>query len=225
MQDDFRRRWYDLMFGLAFHFGPAKSLAQLREAALQRWGHDPSWEHFERGLEAESRGSVEHAAIATKAGPARAAFFARAAKSYEDALERNPRQYAAALHLGRVRLVQNQLDAAVPLLRQALRGPDPRIPYLALLFLGAIDERRERFKEAEAYYRDALGRYPEGQSASLALAQLLSRTGRVDEARAVVVQQLDLQRRRIVDPLWTYLSSPYQEIGARLEEFRVEVWR
>jgi tetratricopeptide (TPR) repeat protein len=225
LQDDFRRRWYDLMIGLAFHFGPAKSLAQLREAAWQRGGQDPSREHFQRGLEAETRGSVEHAAIATQAGPARAPFFGRAAQAYEDALERSPRLYAAALHLGRVRLVQNQLDAAVPLLRQCLRAPDPGVAYLALLFLGAIDERRERFKEAEAYYRDALGRYPEGQSASLALAQLLSRTGRDDEARAVIVRQLALQRGRIVDPLWTYLSSPYQEIGARLEEFRVEVWR
>jgi tetratricopeptide (TPR) repeat protein len=224
-QDDFRRRWYDLMIGLAFHFGPPKSLDQLREAVRQRWGRETALEHFERGLEAEGRGSVEYAAIATQAGPARAPLFGIAARAYEDALKRNPRLHVAALHLGRIRLVQNQLDAAVPLLRLCLQAVDPRVPYLASLFLGAIEEQRERFKEAEAHYREALRGYPEGQSAPIALAQLLSRTGREDEARAIVVQQLDLQRGRIVDPLWTYLSSRYQEVGARLEELRVEVWK
>jgi tetratricopeptide (TPR) repeat protein len=224
-QDDFRQRWYDLMIGLAFHFGPPKSMDQLREASFQRWGQEPAREHFARGLEAETRGSVEHAAIATQAGPARAPLFGRAAREYEEALKRDPRLHTAALHLGRIRLIQNQLDAAVPLLRQCQRAVDPRVAYLATLFLGAIEERRERFKEAEAYYRDALRHYPEGQSAPLALAQLLSRTGREVEARAAVVQQLDPKRDYIVDPLWTYLSSGAQEVGARLQELRVEVWR
>jgi hypothetical protein len=34
-----------------------------------------------------------------------------------------------------------------------------------------------------------------------------------------------LERRRLADPLWTYLASPAKEPGAFLELIRAEIWQ
>jgi tetratricopeptide (TPR) repeat protein len=230
-QDDFARRWYDLMYELARQSAPRLVVEQMRTYAQDRWPHDPARDRFMRGLEAEIRGSVEgRIGPPAQSGPLdlrslQAHWFWLAAREYREALERNPGLHAAALHLGRIHTTQGDMASAEPLLRQALTSPDPRIRYLSMLLLGSIDERRRQFSQAEQHYRSAIEQYPEGQAAVFAVAQLLSRTGREDEARDTLNRQLVPGRERAVEPLWTYLARPESELAAKLDELRVEVWR
>src|SRR6185436_17974712 len=133
--------------------------------------------------------------------------FAAAAQAYVKAATRDD-GFEANLHLGRVRMLRNADTEAVVALAIAERSPDPRVKYLASLFLGAIDERAGRFDAAGRWYRAARTAFPWGQSAPIALAQLLSRSGDETGARAALADSLARRRGRTVDPLWTYFVEP-----------------
>jgi tetratricopeptide (TPR) repeat protein len=138
-------------------------------------------------------------------------------------LQQDPSLHAAALHLGRIRMLQGQRLEAATLFRSALASVDPSVAYLAALFLGSLEEREERFGEAEAFYRDAVRRVPYGQAAPLALAQLLSRTGREVEARQVLAARLQT-RTVIVEPMWAY-GPPDEDPATQIDLLRMEVWK
>lgn len=147
-----------------------------------------------------------------------------AATLFGDALRSDPSLHTAALHLGRARLIQGWLDQARQNLEIGARSAFASERYLALLFLGAIAERRGALAEAEERYRSAVQEFKWGQSGPLALARLLSRTSRERQARDVVAAFL---RRGVpaVDPLWTYLAGPGQEPEAQLALLRAEIWQ
>ena len=147
-----------------------------------------------------------------------------AAAGFEEALGRDASLHKAALHLGRSRLLVGALDDARRWLEAATRSPLASDRYLALLYLGSIEEQDGRVDQAEARYRAATAAFPWGQSGRLALARLLSRTDREDDARAVVSAMLE-QRGRTVNPLWTYLARPGSEPGAFLDLIRAEIWQ
>jgi tetratricopeptide (TPR) repeat protein len=150
--------------------------------------------------------------------------FESAATLFRDALRSDPSLHIAALHLGRARLLQGSLDQARQNLEIATRSARASERYLALLFLGAIAERTGDLAEAEARYRSAVHEFKWGQSGPLALARLLSRTGREQEARDVVAALL-ARGVTTVDPLWIYLARPDQEPEAHLAVLRAEIWR
>jgi len=147
-----------------------------------------------------------------------------AAGFYEEALRRDPSLHEAALHLGRSRLLLNELAAARRWLEVATESPLAGDRSLALLYLGSMEEQDGRFDQAEVRYRAAMSAFPWGQSAPLALARLLGRTNREAESRAVVRRMLE---RRVpgADPLWTYLTTPGSEPGAVLHLMRTELWQ
>ncbi len=147
-----------------------------------------------------------------------------AAAGFEEALGRDASLHKAALHLGRTRLLMGALDDARRWLEAATRSPLASDRYLALLYLGSIEEQEGRVEQAEARYRAATAAFAWGQSGRLALARLLSRTNREAEARAVVSTMLE-QGGRTVDPLWTYLARPASEPGAILHLLRAEIWQ
>jgi tetratricopeptide (TPR) repeat protein len=146
-----------------------------------------------------------------------------AAARFEDALRRDGSLHKAALHLGRSRLLLGALDDARRWLEAATRSPLASDRYLALLYLGSMDEQEGRLGQAEARYRAATSEFPWGQSGPLALARLLSRTNREAESRAMVSRTL--AQRYVVDPLWTYLARPGGEPGAFLNLIRAEIWQ
>jgi tetratricopeptide (TPR) repeat protein len=146
-----------------------------------------------------------------------------AAAFFEDALRRDASLHKAALHLGRSRMLLGTLADARRSLEAAAESPLASDRYLALLYLGSIEEQAGRLDEAEARYRAAMSTFPWGQSGPLALARLLGRTDRETDSRAVVAGMLE--RRRLADPLWTYLASPAKEPGAFLELIRAEIWQ
>jgi hypothetical protein len=107
-----------------------------------------------------------------------------AAARFEDALRRDRSLHKAALHLGRSRLLLGALDDARRWLEAATRSPLASDRYLALLYLGSMEEQEGRVGQAEARYRAATSEFPWGQSGPLALARLLSGTNREAESRA-----------------------------------------
>ncbi len=147
-----------------------------------------------------------------------------AADLFDGAFRSDPPLYAAALHLGRVRMIQGSLQQARLQLEVGTRSERSSERYLALLFLGAIAEQLRDHKDAEAQYRSAMREFKWGQSGPLALARLLSRTNREKEAREVV-GALFGRAAVTVDPLWVYLASPGQEPAAHLDLLRAEIWQ
>ena len=147
-----------------------------------------------------------------------------AAGLYEEALRRDGSLHAAALHLGRSRLLLGELAEARRWLDVATQSQRAGDRYLAFLYLGSMEEQDGRLEEAEARYRAAMAAFPWGQSGPLALARLLSRTNRENESRAVVGTMLERGAYK-ADPLWTYLASPESEPGAFLHVMRAEIWQ
>jgi tetratricopeptide (TPR) repeat protein len=226
------QRWYITAEGYARAFHAEAWAIDLHERARTRFKPSPAQDSFERGLKAELAG--------TMAGPAsRLEFtgavdgisleairwFVSAGRDYEEALELDPGFFEAALHLGRVRILAQQAEAAIAPLERAALAPERRISYLARLFRAAVAERAADFTGAEALYREALATFKWGQSAPLALAQLLSRTGREPEAREVLARHMAGTGGRVTDPLWSYLILPGDQLGVALDDLRAEVWR
>jgi tetratricopeptide (TPR) repeat protein len=228
----FAERWYDAAAGLLAHDGLGVEHAALMTRRAEKLPADPSTapaiRDFRIGQGIEYVASIGR--TSTDAPPGRlldpASGWQRAAASYRAALRRAPDFHAAALRFGRMRMLQNVPGEAAEHFALAAKADDPRIVYLATLFLGALDERGGELDAAERHYRHAMGVYPSGQSAWMALAQLLSRTGREAESRQVMSALLRARRPITVDPLWTYLRPPQPDIGdvaMALDELRAEV--
>ena len=228
-QKDFAIRWYSTVPRLLRMFdggGLADRVAAYGDA---KWGRDPGRASYTRGLGFEATAARE-GVISEPDEPTVFSgniriegYLVPAAEAFADALKQDPELRCAALHLGRIRLLQRQDDEAAKLLRTALDDVDPAVAYLAALFLGSIEERNQRYDGAEKLYRDALRRMPLGQSAPLALSELLSRTGRETEAREVLAAHFKLVR--IVEPLWVYNADSNDELGTRFALLRMEVWK
>jgi hypothetical protein len=72
-----------------------------------------------------------------------------AATHYVDALEADPDHLPAALHLGRIRMLQGNRPESRRLFQAATRANDEHVSYLAVLFLGSLAERDGNFEEAK----------------------------------------------------------------------------
>jgi hypothetical protein len=238
IQRDFAWRWYMTVPHMIKSLGRSGIEKRLDEYAENRWWGQHSRAApdnrdlvaralYLRGLEFEWQGANE----VRVAGPGQPmalpgnqlqGTWLAAANVLVEALKQDPSLHAAALHLGRIRMLQRQRVEAATLFRSALASLDPAVAYLAALFLGSLEERDERFGEAETLYRDALARIPFGQAAPLALAQLLSRTGREAEAREVLAARL-LRRTFVVEPMWAY-GPPDEDPATQIDLLRMEVW-
>ena len=230
-QKDFALRWYSVVPRLLRTFGGGGLGQRIETYGESKWGHDPARASYTRGLGFEATAAREgvipepgESSVFT--GSTRIeAYLVPAAEAFADALKQDPGLHCASLHLGRVRLLQGQREEAAALFRGALDDVDPAVAYLAALFLGSLEERNERYDAAEKLYRDALQRIPWGQSAPLALSELLSRTGREKEARDALAAHFTFIGSGIVAPLWTYAANPSDELGTRFDLLRMEVWK
>jgi len=228
-QEDFAWRWYHVMARVLDSLGQ-KSLARgIETQAAQKWHLDLAGAAYLQGLELESRGSHEPVELrvtgssAYDTAGARASHFAQAGELFTTALQRRPDLTVAALHLGRVRMLQGNGSEARTLFQSALTDVDPSVRYLAALFLGSLEEREGRFDAAEKLYRDASEYMPYGQSAPLALSELLSRTGREAEARSALTARVLRMNAQVVEPFWAY--GPDGDTATQFDLLRVEVWK
>lgn len=230
-QEDFDWRWHMVMSEVLRNLGGKKLAAELAVDTRRIWEQDIARTDYLRGLQYELKAAREGIA-STVVGPAmfarsgsQAGYLAAAADLFARALKQKPELRAAALHLGRVRMLQDQGTEAASLFRSALASVDPCVRYLAALFLGSLEERDQRFDGAEHLYREAISLVPWGQSASLALAELLSRRGRDAEARQVLAQRLLHEDADILDPFWVYTAAPDEALASHFDLLRMEVWK
>ena len=231
-QSDFIDRWRTVVSGLlrktvnkglADDFdqrtAPSFPAEPSRQAAM-RW--------FLLGIQAERDASsalVPANYVASVSFDIRQRSWASALASYLEALQRNPDDQLTRLHLGRVRLRLGAWADASQDFTRATTANDPRVRYLALLFLGSIAERDGKYSEAERSYLEAMKTYPLGQAWSLALSQLLSRTGREADARKII-ELLGSRKGNLVEPLWTYLPPSTLDVidlQMSFNELRAEV--
>jgi tetratricopeptide (TPR) repeat protein len=231
-QQDFAYRWFTVTESLLRQYRASASANALRGKARDRFPEAflqaRAW--FDDAVVFEVQGCRQGATLSAQAlgkgGGAQlpSRWFLPAARLFQNVLDKDPAFLTPALHLGRLNMLEGRLDDAAAFFERALAAVDPRVRYLARLFLGSLDERADRLADAEKRYRAAMAEYPWGQSAQLALAQVLSRTGRDGEARALLLDRFG-KGDRLIEPLWTYAVMPNEEMGARFDELRAEVWR
>ena len=232
----FARRWFAVVQGMLHAFGAAEESDALRSRATDRLpvtnAEGRARLAFERGLDMELRGALEGPLSRSDPrlrqgtlDPEAQRWFAAARSEYEQALSADAHCAEAALHLGRIHILAGRPELAVDPLTRAADDGDVPVRYLALLFLGSIAEEMTRFDDAEGRYRAAMDTFRWGQSAPFALAQVLDRSGRHGEARDLMATHLGRTPASVVEPLWTYLSTPDESLKANLDELRAEVWR
>jgi len=136
-----------------------------------------------------------------------------------------PDQDLLQVHLGRVLALRRDDDGAAAILARAAASEDDAIAYLAGVFTGGLRERQKQFDEAAAAYRGAIARFPLGHAAYVGLSEVLQRTGKGDESRAVLLSMLTESLGETREPLWWYFFEPPGTAERRLEELRKEVRR
>jgi tetratricopeptide (TPR) repeat protein len=223
----FARRWYE-------------AFAELAQAEY-RWGHAIDW--AERGLEdfpgsAELwlvRGSIQEmqAIQAAQASPLLPAgepvpnvekYLQAARKSLRASIHADASLAEAHLRLGRIAWrIGDAAEARTELEAALARSKEPRTSYLALLFLGRLEEDAGRLHDAAARYEAAVAIGSDHQSGRLALSHAQLRLGNPAAARREVDAALESAgRRKERDPMWLYPWGPAVGVDERLEAMKQE---
>jgi hypothetical protein len=192
--------WYTSVAAMLSRLGApewAQDTAERRQAIVPVTAGEGG---FKAGLELETNACDVRERLVDSFGMRVSRPLHSAAKLFGGALRSDPSLHAAALHLGRVRMIQGSLGEARLHLEVGTHSELSSERYLALLFLGAIAEQTGDLGDAEARYRSAMREFKWGQSGPLALSRLLSRSGRDHEAREIVVAFLG-RGAPTVDPL------------------------
>jgi hypothetical protein len=217
--------WYANVAHILTQAGAPAWAEQVNERARTVVPVSEAEAHFQGGLDFEIAACERNPGARPDSFGMRASVSLRAATSrFETALRIDPSLHVAALHLGRVRLLQGSLDEARQNFDVATRSTLASERYLALLYLGAIAEQKVNIEEAEARMRAAAVEFKWGQSAPMALARLLSRTNREAESRDAI-RALLRHGANTIDPLWTYLARPGRESAGILKLLRTEIWQ
>jgi tetratricopeptide (TPR) repeat protein len=228
----FARRWHTMAEATLEAFGEraaAKSLAtHLRDRLRYTPQRGKALTAYHDGVVAEFDGCrkgefLTMAGLTESGGNLVQRYFVPAARDLNIALELDPELLEAALHLGRIRMLEGRDDEAIRLFARAAQSASRPAAQLAYLFLGSLAERSSKWDEAEAHYRRAVALFPQAQSATLALAQLLDRRGRGTDAVKGLLATLERPERARFDPWWFYFEEAGAEPGALLAGLRAEV--
>jgi tetratricopeptide (TPR) repeat protein len=229
-QEDFAWRWYRAMPGVLSAVGQKPLARGVDSRAIEKFRSDRARATYLQGLDLEAKGAHIPVLLQPRNGPnsfdkpgARASYLAQAGELFTRVLDQRPELTVAALHLGRVRMLQGNAAEATRHFRSALTDVDPAVRYLASLFLGSLEERDGHLDAAEKLYRGAVALIPYGQTAPLALSELLSRTGREEDARRVLAARLLRTNTEVLEPFWAY--GPDDVPATRFDLLRVEVWK
>ena len=233
---DFARRWYRTVESVLKGYGDTAAsqmfakrftdvYAARFKAAPQR---GRALESYHRGVMNEYDGGQKGefltiTGLTESGGNLVSRYLVPAGRELEGALAMDPELLDAALHLGRVRMLENREADALKYLRLAAESPSRSIAYLAKLFLGAIAERSSKWDEAEAAYRGAVRLFPTAQSGVVALAQFLDRRGRPADSASLLQSMLAPATSRSVDPWWLYFEEAGAENALKIGLMRAEV--
>jgi tetratricopeptide (TPR) repeat protein len=158
--------------------------------------------------------------LATRAEGERYRAGDRAAARFREAAGDESLRAEAMLRLGHVKIAMQRYDEALASLAGVEQTTDDRaLIYLAHLFRGIALENRARTDEARASYLQALAVSPGAHSATLRLAALEYRHGRIDEPERLLESLLrtDDPRR---DPWWSYYAADWRFWYPRIDRVR-----
>jgi tetratricopeptide (TPR) repeat protein len=132
-----------------------------------------------------------------------------AINDYRAALEEDPSLAEARLRLGRTLALVNRIEPAREALEAAAKTPDdPRVSYLAQLFLGALFSYQRDYAAARQAFQSALETKPMCQTPYIALAFVERMTGHDDAARTLFERFSSWQSAPLeADPWWAYQNG------------------
>jgi tetratricopeptide (TPR) repeat protein len=145
--------------------------------------------------------------------------------AYKAALAADSTNVEANLRMGRVLSRLGKAEAAIPHLEAVLAdGTEPRLMYLAHLFLGRLLEEKGLFAEAERQYLEALKRDPLSLTTLVALSHLRFVQGDQGAAREMLMAGLKRVRSRTThDPWAAYQITQRPEGRELLDKLRKEI--
>ena len=141
----------------------------------------------------------------------------RAAQHFRAAVARDPDRLEAQLRLGRVLYLQHDRSAREVLLR-VTGAADPRLRYLAALFLGAACDAQQDSVSAETWYAKAVAAMPGAQAAVLAISESRYRAGDAEGAASVLPGAV--RNSDAADPWWTYIFGEHWRMPILLGALR-----
>jgi tetratricopeptide (TPR) repeat protein len=116
-------------------------------------------------------------------------------------------------------------DEALALLKPIGDGEAPApLKYLALLFEGAAEQRRNDLDKAIAAYRAAAVRYPGCQTPEVALSNALRNKGERAAALGMLLR-VAVAGSQCDDPWWSYHFGQAGQFDSALQEMRKDVAR
>ncbi len=125
----------------------------------------------------------------------------------------------ARVRLAFLEFMRGRLDEARTLLEEAAVPSDSFVRYLKYLFIGRVFEQQGDVPAAAAAYGEACATIPMAQSATIAWASILSRTGKADAAAALTTRMLQMESRP-VDPWQEYLRSEWRHLDGWMTQLR-----
>ena len=226
-----RSRWTVSVARLLLATGDIGIADRTLNRAVERIGNDPAIlliqgtvkeTQASRFIAELSGGGLDAPVYAVKP---RDSSLVQAQASLEKALKLQPALIEAKVRLAHVFAMKGDDSHAYSLLSEVLAAkPSPAFKYLAALMGGGILERTSQFDAAAKSYVEAVLAMPDGQSAYVALANILHKSGQKAEAGAVMDR---LFARGPVgtnaDPWWTYPLGLDLSMDKQFEEYRTIV--
>jgi tetratricopeptide (TPR) repeat protein len=191
----------DVLVALGSYY-ESQSTPAVRAGSLPEMGTDPV--SHRRMIEAARRAAMDH---------------------YREALGLDPAHVEARVRLGRVLQLRGDLKEARAVLEDALDPEPPMVlHYLGSLFLAELLEAQGDADGALAHYRAIAARWPECQTAHVALSRAHAARGERDEAARVLAPLWrEPAERACRDPWWIYRLGQGWRFGSFVEALRARV--
>lgn len=151
---------------------------------------------------------------------------------YVEVIAAEPDNGLALNNLSVLRYLDRDLDGTLELLDSVLeRSRDPRLESIALSNVAEVLMLRADYDNAEAHYRSAIERLPDGAFPHLGLAALLNVTGRyaaaLDEAMTgwdLDRGGLDRQHEHFIDDEWRWQRDAFVAEAEGRHEDALDLW-
>jgi len=215
--DAFRERWYSLAASVFLASTDPDGANQFVTRGLNSFKESGRLRLL-AGEVSELRAHILYAdlhdrAIITVMRPSQARqFLVGAASEYQAALAQDPSLAEAQLRLGRTQALLNHVEPARAALQAAASHGEPRVTYLARLFLGALASYQRDYQAARQEYQAALEIMPSCQTPYIALAYVERLTGH-DAAVAELFERFASWQSSPLeaDPWWAYQNGGLDE--------------
>lgn len=223
----FVRDWYLLVVSQFASLGQLPSLRQHITDGLARFRDDPELLLARGSLhEQDADASVVDRSLLTRvytpsfiAQRRRQLLYAR--DDYARAGRATPAPAEARLRWARVQGLLGQTSAAIDGLAEVASSDAPTfLRYLALLFVGELQEQNQDGIAARAAYEAALAEWPRSNAPKLALSRLAMASGDMTSARQWLAKSFAEAGPERTDPWWDYLHGQSWRGDDRLASLR-----